>query len=220
MKNDADVKREKYDGIPFTEEEYAYALKVLRSVKELPEKLVEEDEERTLSARIVRWISEQTDQYYKNPALEMHDAHQGYTYIIRNPFIEGEKNIIFVGCSVTPHEAVKQHLESSHIPKVRKYMRKMLSTGDQFCVRGLEVVDLFEGLIDDFSDYPVPEGVIEIPWEVIAYDMYHTQRAQPKNVHGIRTIGDSTREYFTSYYRALGHPLLNGQIGRPPAKNK
>ena len=94
-------------------------------------------------------------------------------------------------------------------------MKGLMTSGPDYVIRTLEVIDKFEGLIDNYDDYPIPEGYTEIPWEIVAYDYHHSMRGQPENIHGFRSLGDSTRVHFTEYYRAQGHPILNSRMGRP-----
>lgn len=211
--------REKYDGSMWWKPEQL--AKANEIYDELCVKL--EDFDRS---KVLRWMYQKNPPYRLESSLDMHDPHQGYIYVIRDTFLNGDKNIIFVGASREPWIAVENHMTKSSVKAMRAYMAQFRSDHIEvlFALRQLEVIDLFENIISDYSEYPIPKGYIEFVWEVVDYaESVHARNMAPRSKPGLgpkMAMGNtSLRNYYTELYRAEGHPILNGSSGRPP-KNK
>lgn len=180
-----------------------------------------------LRSKLVRFWYDTEPRYSKRIDNSGKDPHEGYIYIIRDPRLPEDRNIIFVGSSRRPWESVQHHIERSTLPAVREYMSKMLQDflPADIVIRTQEVVDYAELRIDDYSDFPLPEGAIEIPWEIVAYNPNASEsnsehrgdkkRAVDLSNPKAKKLIKSPRSYFTEKYRNFGHPILNKRSGRP-----
>lgn len=204
----------------FTEEELAEIEKVTELFAELPSEL---------RSKLARYFYDTEEPYKKRVDNTGKDPHEGYIYLIRDPRLPNDKNIIFVGSARIPWESVRHHVERSTLPEVRKYMKAMrIDLGDvNLIIRTQEVVDYAEGHIEELSDLNLTEEDVELVWEVVAYnpnryepgntrnDKGNLYRFRNDNEYGLISIHKSPRAYYTELYRSQGHPILNKSAGRP-----
>lgn len=134
----------------------------------------------------------------------------GYVFAIRDPRIQGEKNIIFVGNGGQPWISIQQHLRQSSNQAMIEWARglqKDFPNGVE--VLGDIVCRAYHG--EQVEVPPSPPGITRLIWEILDLE------TEPPETQGSQVIVPlGTRKiYWIKKLVSEGHPLLNKLPGRP-----
>lgn len=137
-----------------------------------------------------------------------------YVYVIKDPRIEGDKNIVFVGTGAYPWESVERHLEKSSNPDVAKWAEGLHASFPE----GIEILGRIVCSNWHGDNVPVPErrpGVTRVEWDVVAFDDKDTDESS-----GSKIVGGTSKTYWIRRLKEEGHPLLNRVVGRPSTRKQ
>lgn len=218
-----EYRKNKRKGIELSDTEHNLVAHILAILSEADENQTKEQPVEL--SRVVRVLSEIVGNFWKRTDQTDHDSHEGYIYVLRDPLIDEDKSIVYVGSSREPHQAVAKHLTYSPNKRLRTYINKWKRDNPDLIImtRGTEVYDKFYGDIEEFPEtYEEKEEQVKVwEWEILEEVDHASQRRTIKrNTDGsiaqvFLPAVASPRVYWTQRLREEGNPLCNGKSGRP-----